>query len=138
MGRHVSATLILSTGAPQGCVLSPPLYSLYTHDCVATTNSTTIIEFADDTVVVRLISENNETAYLEEIRNLEHWCQKNNLLLNVSKTKELIVDFSMKQERNYQNPVINERVDQREWTASDTSVFTSRRTCHDPVTLTPW
>ncbi|KAL0185276.1 hypothetical protein M9458_020973 [Cirrhinus mrigala] len=30
------------------------------------------------------------------------------LLLNVSKTKELIVDFSTKQERNYQTPIINE------------------------------
>ncbi|KAK3566444.1 hypothetical protein QTP86_033288 [Hemibagrus guttatus] len=108
MGRHVSASLTLSTGAPQGCVLSPLLYSLYTYDCVATTNSTTITKFADDTVVVGLISDNNETAYLEEVRNLENWCKKNNLLLNISKTKELIVDFSTKQERNYQTPVINE------------------------------
>ncbi|KAK3568194.1 hypothetical protein QTP86_000232 [Hemibagrus guttatus] len=83
MGRHVSATLTLSTGAPQGCVLSPLLYSLHTYDCVASTNSTTVIKFANDTVVVRLISDNNETAYLEEIRNLENWCQRNNLLLNV-------------------------------------------------------
>ncbi|KAL0161887.1 hypothetical protein M9458_041283, partial [Cirrhinus mrigala] len=108
MGGHLSASLTLSTGAPQGCVLSPLLYSLYTYDCVATTSSTTIIKFADDTVVVGLISDNNETAYLKEIRNLENWCQRNNLLLNVSKTKELIVDFSTKQERNYQTPIINE------------------------------
>ncbi|KAK3521431.1 hypothetical protein QTP70_004457 [Hemibagrus guttatus] len=93
---------------PQGGFLSRLLYSLYTYDdCVATTNSTTIIKFADDTVVVGLISD-NETAYLEEIRNLENWCQRNNLLLNISKTKELIVDFSTKQERNYQTPLINE------------------------------
>ncbi|KAK3562824.1 hypothetical protein QTP86_010399 [Hemibagrus guttatus] len=56
-----------------------------------------------------------EATYLEEVRNLENWCQRNNLLLNVSKTKELIVDISMKQERNYQTSVINkspvERVD---------------------------
>ncbi|KAK3553591.1 hypothetical protein QTP70_005761 [Hemibagrus guttatus] len=133
MGRHVSASLTLSTGAPQGYVLSPLLNSLYTYDCVATTNSTTIIKFADDTVVVGLISDNNETAYLEEIRNLENWCQRNNLLLNVSKSKELIVDFSTKQKRNYQTPVINESP-----VASDTSMFTSRRTCHGPVTSTPW
>ncbi|KAK3508133.1 hypothetical protein QTP70_015272 [Hemibagrus guttatus] len=59
-------------------------------------------------VVVGLISDNNETAYLEEIRNLENWCQRNNLLLNVSRTKELIVDFSTKPQRNYQTPLINE------------------------------
>ncbi|KAK3521012.1 hypothetical protein QTP86_002491 [Hemibagrus guttatus] len=107
IGRHVSVSLILSTGAPQGCVRSPLLYSLYTYDFVATNNSITI-KFADDTVVVGLISDNNETAYLEEIRNLENWCQRISLLLNVSKTKELIVDFSTKQERNYQTPLINE------------------------------
>ncbi|KAK3567138.1 hypothetical protein QTP86_010429 [Hemibagrus guttatus] len=115
MGRHVSASLTLSTGAPQGCVMSPLLYSLYTYVCEATTNSKTVIKFADDTVVVGLISDNNEMAYLEEIRNLENWSQRNNLLLNVSKTKELIVDFSTKQEKNYLTPVINaspvERVD---------------------------
>jgi hypothetical protein len=28
-----------------------------------------------------------------EVRNLAVWCQDNNLSLNVSKTKELIVDY---------------------------------------------
>ena len=35
VGNNISATLILNTGAPQGCVLSPLLYSLFTHDCQA-------------------------------------------------------------------------------------------------------
>ena len=36
---------------------------------------------------------NDETAYREEVRDLAVWCQDNNLSLNVSKTKELIVDY---------------------------------------------
>ena len=31
VGNNTSAMLILNTGAPQGCVLSPLLYSLFTH-----------------------------------------------------------------------------------------------------------
>ena len=34
VGNNTSTSLILKTGAPQGCVLSPLLYSLFTHDCV--------------------------------------------------------------------------------------------------------
>ncbi len=74
-------------------VLSPLLYSLYTHDCVSSHRSTSIIKFADDTVVLGLISNNEETAYLDEVERLTSWCQDNCLSLNVSKTKELIVDF---------------------------------------------
>ncbi len=99
MGRHTSSTLILNIGAPQGCVLSPLLYSLYTHDCVATFDSNTIVKFADDTAVVGLITDNNEKAYLKEVDDLIRCCQDNNLLLNVSKTKELMVDFGKKQGR---------------------------------------
>ena len=35
-----------------------------------TTSSTTIVKFADDTVVV--VSDNDEKAYLEEIKQLEN------------------------------------------------------------------
>ena len=87
VGNNTSSMLILNTGAPQGCVLSPLLYSLFTHDCTARHNSSTIITFADDTTVVGLITDNNETAYREEISDLAVWCQDIHLSLNVIKTK---------------------------------------------------
>ena len=51
VGNNTSATLILNPGAPQGCILRPLLYSLFTHDCVAKHDSNTKIKFADDTTV---------------------------------------------------------------------------------------
>ncbi len=98
MGQFNSITLNL--GAPQGCVLSPLLFFLYTHDCVSSHSSTSIVKFADDTVVLGLIS-NNDTAYLDEVERLTSWCQDNCLSLNVSKTKELTVDFRKRQQRPY-------------------------------------
>ncbi len=60
MGQFTNS-ITLNVGAPQGCVLSPLLYSLYTHDYVSSHNSTSIVKFADDTVVLGLISNNDET-----------------------------------------------------------------------------
>ena len=53
--------------------------------------SNSIIKFADDTTVVGLITNNDETTYREEVRAPGVWCQENNLTLN--KTNEMIVDF---------------------------------------------
>ena len=47
IGNATSSPWTLITGAPQGCVLSPLLYSLFIHDCVATHSSNTIVKFAE-------------------------------------------------------------------------------------------
>ncbi|KAM9429112.1 uncharacterized protein ACWYII_019836 [Salvelinus alpinus] len=57
-----TTSLIHNTGVLQGCVLSPLLYSLFNHDCVATHAFNSIIKFADDSTVVGLITNNDETA----------------------------------------------------------------------------
>jgi hypothetical protein len=103
VGNNTSATLLLNIGAPQGCVLSPLLYSLFTHDCTARHNSNTI-QFADDTTVVGWITDNDETAYREEVRDLAVWYQNYNLSLNVIKTKEMIVDYRKK--RTEHTPIL--------------------------------
>ncbi|KAK3564738.1 hypothetical protein QTP86_024866 [Hemibagrus guttatus] len=88
-----SSTRTLSTGAPQGCVLSPLLFALLTHDCAAMHSSNHIVKFADDTTMVGLISKNDESVYREEKQCLTAWCKANNQSLNVNKTKEMVVDF---------------------------------------------
>ena len=61
MGNHTSSTLILNTGAPQGCALSPALFILFTHDCTPIHSSNTAVKFAS--TIVEFISDNEETHY---------------------------------------------------------------------------
>ncbi|KAI5627509.1 gastrula zinc finger protein XlCGF28.1-like [Silurus asotus] len=68
LGNKVSSILILNTGIPQGCFLSPLLYSLFINDCDPLYNSNIFI---------------------------------NNLTLNATKTKELIVDFRKSNRRRH-------------------------------------
>ena len=91
-----SESVTLSTGTPQGCVLSPMLYSLFTHDCLSCHVGTKILKFADDTTVIGLITNSDESEYRDQVNKLISWCSDNNLELNVNKTKEMIVDFRRK------------------------------------------
>ncbi len=92
LGKFLSSTRTISTGAPQGCVFSPLLFSLYTNDCTPKYPSVKLPKFADDTTLIGLIQDGDESAYRQEVKELAVWCSLNNLELNMLKTVE-IVDF---------------------------------------------
>ncbi|KAK3571712.1 hypothetical protein QTP86_017851, partial [Hemibagrus guttatus] len=93
LGTHVSDLQHISTGSPQGYVLSPLLFSLYTNGCTSGLQSVKFLKFADDTTLIGLISDGDESAYRGEMDRLVSWCSMNNLELNSLKTVEMIVDF---------------------------------------------
>ena len=88
-----SDVLVTNTGAPQGCVLSPLLFTLYTNNCESLSESCHIIKYADDTVIVGNISNGDESKYLDQVHSFVDWCECNYLNLNVKKTKEMFIDF---------------------------------------------
>ncbi|KAK3548159.1 hypothetical protein QTP70_004844 [Hemibagrus guttatus] len=91
--KLTSGSLMISTGAPQGCILSLLLFSLYTNDCTATDQSVKLLKFTDNTTVIGLISDNEESAYRRVVEQLAVWCSFNNIELNTLKTVEMVVDY---------------------------------------------
>ncbi len=74
-------------------MFSPHCFSLYTNDCTSKDPSVKLLKFADDTTVIGLIQDGDESAYRQEVEQLAVWCSHNNLELNMLKTVEMIVDF---------------------------------------------
>lgn len=83
IGNITAKTLIMNIGIH----LSPILHSFFTHDCLASQESIPILKFTDDTTVIGLITNGDESTYPRELENLVLWCQNNNLTLNVSQEK---------------------------------------------------
>lgn len=59
-----SSIIVTNTGVPQGCVLSPLLFTLYTNNCQSIYQNCSIIIYADDTVIVGKISNDDNSNYL--------------------------------------------------------------------------
>jgi len=87
-----SDMLVTNTGAPQGCVLSPLLFTLYTSDCRSECKSCQLFKYADDTALAGKC-DNNDILYRTEVDRFTSWCEENYLELNVKKTKEMIIDY---------------------------------------------
>ena len=95
ISRILSDAIILNSGAPQGCILSPVLFSLYINDIQLNDAFVSLIKYADDLALMsRLKDEISLTLYHTHIQKLCISLKERFLELNVSKTKELVLGNS--------------------------------------------
>ena len=73
-------------------VISPLLFSIYVqHMPKPSSSNFHLIKYADDTVFIELLSKNDVSQMDIAAHDLAGWCHDNDLFLNVSKTKELLL-----------------------------------------------
>ena len=86
-----SNPIITNTGTPQGCCLSPLLFSIYTNRITSNLSNVTVIKYADDTCIIGCIANQSDLCtYFEEINRIAKQCNDLNLLLNPTKTQEML------------------------------------------------
>ena len=76
-----------------GQTRSPNTFLKYTNSFQATQTGCRILKYADDTVVIGMVTNSDETDYRNEIGSVVMWCKDNHLVLNATKTKEMVFDF---------------------------------------------
>ena len=88
-----SNKVVCSTGAPQGTVLAPFIFTLHTADFRYNLSHCYLQKFPDDSAAYGLIRDGDDTENGGLNWDFVDWCQRTHLQKNVAKTKELVVDF---------------------------------------------
>ncbi len=69
----MSDCLVLNTGVPQGCVLSPILLSVYINELQCDDDNCSIIKYAGDMALVSCQEEIISPLYIEYINSIIDW-----------------------------------------------------------------
>ena len=79
-GQH-SSVLNVTCGIPQGSVLGPTLFALYTNDLPSAVTSGSVFMYADDTTVYCIgdTVDNAVTSLNKALSELNSWCLENSL-----------------------------------------------------------
>jgi len=86
------------SGVPQGSILGPFLYTLYTADLPqSNTNKTTLSTFADDTAIFTTDPDPTQTSanLQEHLLEIINWTRKWKLKINESKSSH--ISFALRQ-----------------------------------------
>ena len=97
-GSHISNPLPITYGVPQGSILGPILFNIFTNDLFDTDENIDGVCYADDLQITLSDTINNipdiknKAEYL--LNKLKKWYDTNGLLLNIEKTQAIFLRTS--------------------------------------------
>ena len=98
IGSISSKCLPILSGVPQGSVLGPLLFLMYVNDLSLHVTLSSLDLFADDATLQK------SSPYLytierdisTDVKNIQRWCNENSMVINVSKTKSMLLATNQK------------------------------------------
>lgn len=125
-GSFLSESVVSNREAPQGTVLSPNLFTLYASD-FQYNSECHLQKFSDDAAVVWCIKDGQQGQYRQLVDNFVELCRRNHLL-NVKKTKQMVVDFTRIMAMTKPITVMGEEVDIVDhWVGGPTTMLCTRK-----------
>lgn len=92
LGVTESTHMSVGSGVPQGSILGPYLYSFATATYYPSSQNADLVKYADDTtLVIPLFKHSKNDHVFDEHRHLLSWSRENDLVMNMSKCKLLVV-----------------------------------------------
>ena len=100
---HISDSLPITCGVPQGSVLGPLLFLIYMNDLPNVSKVLQFYLFADDTSIYFDANELNHLQKVvnKELRKVRKWLEANRLALNISKTNYVIFHSNSKKTNDF-------------------------------------
>ena len=108
IGSVISGSCNINKGVVQGSGIGPTLYTIMAHDLRTISTLNLIFKYADDTNL--LVPEHTDVELAREFDNVCQWAHSNKMILNRSKTKELV--FHRPNPRTFLKPKPLDQIDQ--------------------------
>ena len=94
IGQAASCNRHVSVGVPQGSILGPLLFSIYSNDLPTCLKHTSVTLFADDTALYCSAKSSTDLQQMlnEDLACTAEWLNDHKLTLNVAKFKFMIIE----------------------------------------------
>jgi hypothetical protein len=98
--KYISTEETVTSGVPQGSILGPILFIIFTNDLPEKLKNCKIVSYADDTQILVSAKNRNQIKKMLEnlIRSAQTWYTENSLLNNAGKTEVMLLSSRKNQE----------------------------------------